>query len=209
MSIREIAKRARVSVGTVDRVIHDRGRVSEATKEKVKQIISELNYKPDFYARNLSLGKTYSFGVLMPQLSQDSDYWCLPAKGMQSASKELEAYKVKVCYFHFDRYSEESFEKVFYQALDADLDGLLIAPVLSKATAQILPVIPDDLPYVFFDSTLPNTRCLSSVGQDSFQSGVLAAKLMKLMVKEKGTIVIVKVLPEDLHINERTAFRLL
>ena len=209
MSIREIAKRARVSVGTVDRVIHDRGRVSEATKEKVKQIISELNYKPDFYARNLSLGKTYSFGVLMPQLSQDSDYWCLPAKGMQSASKELEAYKVKVLYFHFDRYSEESFEKVFYQALDADLDGLLIAPVLSKATAQILPVIPDDLPYVFFDSTLPNTRCLSSVGQDSFQSGVLAAKLMKLMVKEKGTIVIVKVLPEDLHINERTAFRLL
>ncbi len=203
MSIREIAKRAKVSVGTVDRVIHDRGRVSEATKEKVKQIISEINYKPNFYARHLSLGKTYSFGVLMPQLLQDNEYWRLPAKGMQTAAKELEAYKVKVRFFHFDRYSEESFEKVSCQALDAGLDGLLIAPVLSKATKRLLPKIPDDCPYVFFDSTLPNTKCLCTVGQDSFQSGILAAKLMKLMVKEEGSIAIVKVLPEDVHINER------
>lgn len=203
MSVKEIAKRANVSIGTVDRVIHNRGRVSPETKIKIKKIIKEINYKPNIFAKNLSLGKTYRFGVFMPKLTQDSNYWQLPDKGINKAQAELIKYKVEMNYFYYDRYSELSFKNSFNNLMKQKLDGILIAPVLTSAATQMIKTIPENIPYVFFDSTLPEANCLSAIGQDSFQSGILAAKLMQMMVKEKGCIAAVKILPEDFHINER------
>ena len=53
MTVTEIAEIAGVSTGTVDRVIHNRGRVSEETREKINKIISENDYTPDPIARFL------------------------------------------------------------------------------------------------------------------------------------------------------------
>ncbi|RJP67212.1 MAG: LacI family DNA-binding transcriptional regulator [Ignavibacteriales bacterium] len=203
MSVREIAKRAKVSIGTVDRVLHNRGRVSPETKAKIEKIIKELNYKPNFFAKNLSLGKTYRFGVLMPKLSQDSNYWRLPAEGINRAQNDLQTYKIKIQFYHYDRYSEESFRVAFKKVLRENLDGLLIAPVLSAAASEMINTIPDSIPYVFFDSTVPDSKPLTVIGQDYFQSGVLAAKLMRLLLKDEGCIAAIKILPEDYHINER------
>lgn len=203
MSVREIAKKAKVSIATVDRVLHNRGRVSKKTQEKILKIIAELDYKPNIYARNLSLAKTFQFGILMPQLDQDSDYWRIPANGIGKAQRELAAYKVEIKNFFFDRYSEHSFEEAFRTALRENLDGLLIAPVLLHIAKTIIPDIPEQLPFVFFDSFIRRTNCICRITQDSHQSGVLAAQLMKFIIHDAGSLAIIKVLPEDLHINER------
>jgi LacI family transcriptional regulator len=203
MSIKDIATKARVSVGTVDRVLHNRGRVSEKTRVRVQKIISDLGYRPNIYARNLSLGKEFRFGVLMPRLSQDNGYWSVPAKGIDRAGRELQPHKVGVEYFHFDRYSERSFEQWFQRALKQELDGMLIAPVLTRAAEKLISTIPQNLPYVFFDSTVPSAKCLSFIGQDPFQSGLLAAHLMKNLIRQQGSVAIIKVVPGDFHINER------
>lgn len=203
VSIKDIAARAKVSIGTVDRVLHNRGRVSDATKTRVQRIVRELGYRPNIHARNLSLDRVFHFGVLMPRLSQDSDYWRIPAKGMEKASHELEMYKVRVDYYLFDRYSEQSFKRAFREALQNKPDGLLIAPVLSRVAGKLAPTIPQEIPYVFFDSTIPGAGCLSFIGQDPYQSGLLAARLMLNVVRDKGSLAIVKVIPEDFHINER------
>lgn len=47
MTIKEIAKLANTSRGTVDRVIHHRGKVNKALEEKIWQIIQECNYSPN------------------------------------------------------------------------------------------------------------------------------------------------------------------
>lgn len=203
VSIKDIATRARVSLGTVDRVLHNRGRVSEETRVRVQKIISDLGYRPNIYARNLSLGKEFRFGVLMPKLSQDNNYWSVPAKGIDRAGRELQPHKVRVQYFHFDRYSERSFEGSFRRALKEKLDGMLIAPVLTHAAERLIPTVPHDVPYVFFDSTVPTAKCLSFIGQDPYQSGLLAAHLMKNLIRQEGSVAIIKVVPDDFHINER------
>ncbi len=53
MTVIEIAKRAGVSIGTVDRVLHNRGRVSEETRQRINAIISEEGYQPNPLARHL------------------------------------------------------------------------------------------------------------------------------------------------------------
>jgi LacI family transcriptional regulator len=202
-SIKEIALKAGVSIGTIDRVLHKRGRVSKKTQDRVERIVVRLGYKPNIYARNLSLARAYQFGVLMPKLSQDSGYWRLPANGIDRARQQFEHAKVGVRYFCFDRYSESSFARAFSKASRESLDGLLVAPVLARIAERLIVQNPLHIPYVFFDSTIPRANVLSTIGQDPFQSGLLAAHLMISMQGVDGSVAVVKVIPEDFHINER------
>lgn len=203
-TIKDIAKLANVSIGTVDRVIHNRGYVSPDTKKRVKQAIKDLSYSPNIYARQLKLAKKYNLGILMPELHQDANYWERPAIGMREAWKELEAHNIKLKFFHFDRYSENSFYDKCSQFLKEDLDGLLIAPILINPAKELIGQISDKIPYVFFDSDLPNTKRITFIGQDPTKSGILAGKLMRMLIDDTGDIAIIRVLPEDYHINQRT-----
>ena len=50
ITISDVARAARVTNGTVDRVLHERGEVSKKTREKVLRVIEELGYQPNVYA---------------------------------------------------------------------------------------------------------------------------------------------------------------
>ena len=56
--IKDIAKMADVSVGTVDRVIHGRSGVSESSRKRVEEILKQLDYQPNMYASALASNKT-------------------------------------------------------------------------------------------------------------------------------------------------------
>ena len=73
-TIKEIAKMADVSSGTVDRVLHKRGKVSPDKEERVRKILKEIDYRPNQVARSLKLNKRYRFVVLMPDDELD-EYW--------------------------------------------------------------------------------------------------------------------------------------
>lgn len=203
VTIKNIAEHAGVSIGTVDRVLHNRGNVSKNTEIKVRQAIDTLKYKPNIFARNLKLSRDFTFGVLMPEASQDSSYWQFPKNGIKRAAKELIKQRVNVAFYHYDRYSHLSFSQACLRILDAHLGGLLIAPVLSGIAQEFVENIPQDLPYVFFDSVIPESSCMTYIIQDSYLSGRLSAKLMQMIIKEPGIIAAIRVLPEDFHINER------
>lgn len=55
--IKDIAQMAEVSVGTVDRVLHGRTGVSEASRKKVENILKQLDYQPNMYASALASNK--------------------------------------------------------------------------------------------------------------------------------------------------------
>lgn len=52
-TIKDIAREAGVSIGTVDRVLHDRGMVSPETKARILDVMKELDYKPNHAAQGL------------------------------------------------------------------------------------------------------------------------------------------------------------
>jgi len=66
VTIRDVAKRAGVGVGTVSRVINSSPSVSEETRQRVLDTIEKLDYSPNPIARRLSLGKTLSIAVIVP-----------------------------------------------------------------------------------------------------------------------------------------------
>jgi LacI family transcriptional regulator len=204
ITIKEIAAQANLSIGTVDRVLHGRGRVSKATAERVRAIIEKTGYRANIHASTLSLKTSRHFGVLMPFPRQDGGYWEMLRRGIDMAVAELAAFNVSCQFYFFDKHDNASFRKAGDEALSRTMAGLLVAPVLLDASAEFIASLPPNLPYAYVDSIIPETSPLTMIGQDSFKSGVCGAKLMRLLLgKSGGAVAVLRMLPNDFHINER------
>ncbi|MFZ2781886.1 MAG: LacI family DNA-binding transcriptional regulator [Rectinemataceae bacterium] len=203
MTLREIAEAAQVSIGTVDRVLHDRGRVSPETKAKIEALIDRYGYKPNPIARHLKLNRKYSFAALMPRAGEDSGYWKIADAGVEKAAKELAAFGVSVRKIEYNRYDPVSFFENTRRMADMGFDGLLMTPLLPEAGASLLKALPEGFPVVFFDAQLPGYSPLSRIGQDAFRSGVLAGRLLDAFSAKKGPYFVVSSHGEDFHIRKR------
>jgi LacI family transcriptional regulator len=71
-TIRDVAKKAGVSVATVSRVLNNSPTVTEQTHARVMEAIKELDYSPSQIARRLSLGRTHTIAVILPYLTLPS-----------------------------------------------------------------------------------------------------------------------------------------
>lgn len=202
--VKEIAKLANVSIGTVDRVLHNRPGVAKATKERVLAILNEHNYSPNLIGRALSKRKLITLAVMVPKSSEESAFWDAPLKGIQRAVSELEIYQVKLELFLYDQNDRLSFIEKFEELKKAKVDGLVLAPTFLKESKQVcLYCDEENIPYNFINSNLEGCNNLAYYGPDLFQSGTLAAWLISLLNKPNEEFLIVHVskeLEEDHHI---------
>lgn len=193
LTIKEIAKLAGVSEGTVDRVIHNRGGVSDKTRNKIQSILDMHEFSLNPIASALANSKKFSIAVLIPGKDSRSDYWEMPYKGMEEAAERIKDFGFSIRYFLFDQFNESVFLDRFDEMLATEPDGVVLAPVFARESAEKLPLLEQrDIPYIFIDSQLAGFESLSFVGQDSFESGVVAARLMSLFLSETGKSVILQ-----------------
>ena len=67
-TIRDVAKKAGVGLGTVSRVLNQSHQVSDGTRQRVQDVIDELDYSPNPIARRLSLGKTHTIARVIQEV---------------------------------------------------------------------------------------------------------------------------------------------
>jgi LacI family transcriptional regulator len=194
--IKDIAQLAGVSVGTVDRVLHNRGRVSEDALKKVMSVLEQIDYKPNLIARTLGANKTYRIAALMPNPEQDP-YWYSTKSGMSQAEAEWLRYGVKVEPYFFDLYDKSSFEEVAIAVSESKPDGILVAPIFYNESLPFFQRFSDNgIPYVLFNTNIPEANALSFIGQNLYQSGKVGGELMYLALQSQPGLVVV------IHINE-------
>jgi LacI family transcriptional regulator len=68
MKLEDVAKRARVSIATVSRVLNDAGPVKNVTRARVLKAVQELKYHPNIHARTLAGGRSRSLGMIVSNL---------------------------------------------------------------------------------------------------------------------------------------------
>lgn len=174
----DIAKMAGVSIGTVDRVLHNRGHVSNDKRERVEKVLKEINYEPNLVARFLASKKSYTFAAIIPSFEKGS-YWELASEGIDRAEDEQRKFNIKVEYFYFDQYNRESFVKAMDDLLSKDFDGVVIATLFSDFAINLSKKLDEKgIPYIYIDSDIPEQNDLAYFGGDSFISGYIAAKLL-------------------------------
>lgn len=188
----DIARLANVSLGTVDRVIHNRGRVSQETKDRVNDAIKNIDYKPNVAAQMLSLRKKRIIGILVPDF-EAGDYWEDVEKGVTRIETEMIDYGFVIERFHFDRNSISSFKDQI-EAIKCrdDIDGLVISPQYKDISIDFSEYLNEkNIPFVFIDSNIEGCNQLSYFGIHSYKAGYILAKLLIDSLNSEEHILIV------------------
>ena len=162
--IKDIARMAGVSKGTVDRVLHKRGRVSTEAYEKVMKVLEEIDYKPNLIARTLSSNKNYRILALLPDPSAD-EYWSQTKEGILQAETEWAYYNITIEVLLFDQYNKESFKEKALEALHSKPDGIITAPIFyDEALVFFESLRNEGIPYVLFNTRLRFSSKHGSLG---------------------------------------------
>ncbi len=191
----DVAEHAGVSPGTVDRVIHNRGKVSPEKREEVLKVMKELGYERNIAASILAKGENYRVAVLLPDYNEDP-YWKQPFAGAEEARKQVQHFGLNIEYYFFKLLSPEDFDRQARNILKTQPDGtrpdgILFSPLFLNEGEELLNKCDNlNIPCVIINTNLQSSKKLSYIGQHSYQSGVLAARLLNFGTPKKRTVII-------------------
>ncbi|NVY96134.1 LacI family DNA-binding transcriptional regulator [Lactobacillus sp. DCY120] len=118
-TIRDIARLSGYSITTVSRVLNQHGYVSQATRTQIEQVIQETNYVPNGVARDLSMGKTHTIGVVLPHASHP--YFTQLIQGIMQAAF-LSEYRITLLPSEYNQKLENKYLEQLRRKL---FDGLI------------------------------------------------------------------------------------
>lgn len=209
VGVKDIAAKAGVSIGTVDRVLHDRGEVKKETREKILTIVKEMGYTPNVMARSLAAKKTRRIVILIPDPNDNNPYWEKPKRGIAQAAEELLSHNVEIVYKPFTASNEESYRNALEEVMNEDLDGIVMNPIFKATSLHYISQFNQrKIPYVFIDINIEGVGNIGYFGQDAEQSGFVAARLLNYATPPDANILIVKPSEHKIysqHIESRVA----
>jgi LacI family transcriptional regulator len=192
--IKDVALLAGVSIGTVDRVLHDRGEVAEKTRIKVQRFLKETNYSPNLVAKVLKLKKRFHLVSLLPEPTEDNSFWLKHPVGIARAIGELDPFPVTLSQVTFNMFDEGDFLEKTRHVMELKPDGVLLAPIYqSESFTFCTSLVKENIPFVFVDGFIENVDFLAYTGENIFQSGRVAAQLIDMVTPENQDILIVNI----------------
>ncbi len=181
-TIRDVAKKAGVGLGTVSRVINQNPSVSDETRQRVLEAIDELDFRPSPTARRLSLGRTQTIAALVPFFTRPATVERLRGVEIGIAGSE---YDLIVFNIETPDRRDDAFLEV---ARRERVDGVLVISL--PLTPDVFKHLKDsDIPLVFIDVSHPELGQFSRVIFDDIQGGRTAVEhLIELGHKRIGFI---------------------
>lgn len=193
ITIKDIAREANVSEGTVDRVLHNRGGVSKKTEGKIKRILDKHNFSVNPVASALAMKNKYHIATLIPEHSDEDLFWKSPLLGIQKASEEFKTFGIQTTNFAFNQYNHISYLNTFNTLIKTQPSAVIIAPIFLKETKLIVKRLNElNIPYIFLNIDIKGFNNTAFIGQDSHTAGYIAGKLMHLSLPKQSTFLIVQ-----------------
>lgn len=192
-TIKDIAHLAGVSKGTVDRVLHKRGKVSRKAFEQVDKVLKEIDYKPNPIARNLRTNKIYNIYVILPDPCIDP-YWFPADEGINMALNRYSSFGIVINKYLYNPNDISTFLLQTEKAIQSSPDVLLMAPLFQSESQDALKRCFDNkIKVVVFNNHVNTLTEQIFIGQDLRQSGRVAASLMEKITKKGDTVAIVHI----------------
>lgn len=181
--IKDIAKALGISIGTVDRALHDRSGVNPKTKARVLQKAEELGYKPNLAAQALKLNRRIEIAVVLPK--QISHFFDPLRAGIRSAAEATTGIHVNLTFHEYPRMGQGDIEMLEARLKDK-CDGIIFTPgnprkldpVIRRLTAQGTAML-------CVASDAPASGRIGLVSSHAYSSGAIAAELLALKLPRK------------------------
>jgi len=199
-----IAQALGVTIGTVDRALHNRKGISAATKQRIIEFVNDNGYQPDRIASSLAKkSRPIRIGVILQSFPEF--FWSQVHQGVFSVKSEAVDYGFQIdCReFHSIRGTPDIL-KLFDDLINSGVDAIIIVPSMDPLIRdRISEAVSDGIPIVTLNDDVEDSGRLFYVGSQMKQSGRVAGEMMGRYLKGLGNVLIINGDIETVGYNER------
>ncbi len=170
INIKTVANKAGVSTATVSRVLADFNGIKENTRNKVLDVIKDLNYEVDSVARSLRQNRTYTIGIIVSNVL--SQFYSIIAKSVEDKALES-GYKLILCNGDDDPLKELEYLKILKSN---KVDGIILTPT-GKNAEYISNIIESGINVVLLDRLVKGVKC-DAVLVDNYKGSYTATEYL-------------------------------
>lgn len=191
VTIKRIAELAGVSTGTVDRALHDRGRVDPKVAQRIKQIARELNYQPNTVAKSLSVRNRNLKIAVVLHLNTPNRFFDDVIAGINRAREEIRDFGISVDLYSCKDFDAEYQLQMIEKALDDGANAIIIVPINDDRICRRLNELYEkQFPVAFLTNILEDVNYLSYIGCNYCLSGQIAAGLLNMVRPTGGKLLL-------------------
>ncbi|MDO5405905.1 MAG: LacI family DNA-binding transcriptional regulator [Eubacteriales bacterium] len=191
VTIKKIAELAGVSTGTVDRALHDRGRVDPKVAQRIKQIAIELDYRPNSVAKSLSTrNKNIKIAVILHVQSRNL-YFDDVIHGIEKCRDEIKDFGIAVEIRTCPDFNAAAQLELINRSIAEGANAIAIVPINNPLIKDRLNELHrENYPVVFLTNIIEDTDYLSYVGCNYELAGQVTAGLLHMLKPENGKLLL-------------------
>ncbi len=176
--MKEIALKAGVSIGTVDRVLHFRGHVDPKKEALVKAICKQYGYTSNIVGRAMFMQQHTRYVAVMINSKEINEFSGKVHEGLEKKALELSSYNIEFEYFDLQKLTEDEMLDYFTILSSMDIAGLIIKPLDTPGVKMVLQQYSTKIPVVTCTSDIQEVDRICFVGQDHIKEGRLLANAL-------------------------------
>lgn len=180
-TIREIAKIAGVSIGTVDRALNNRGRIDPNVEQKILNIAKSLNYKPDKIAKSLAIRKK-KLKIAAILNTYNNIFFEDVIKGIEMAKKEIEEFGMSIIIKRCKDFDADNQLELIEEAIKEGANAMAIVAINDERIInKISELYNNNFPIVLLNSFVNSKDCIAYVGCNYDLAGEIAASILNII----------------------------
>jgi LacI family transcriptional regulator len=188
VKISDIAKALGVSIGTVDRALHDRPRIDPVTRERVLETARSMGYQVNLAASVLATKRRFRISINLPE--ETKDFYDEVRAGIKAEYQTYAKTAVVLEYRSFPRLGVGEIE-AFDEACQSNVNGIIsVFSHPAQMESRLLNARKSGIQVVAVVTGAPGSEQTPSVSIDPKMSGALAAGIMGAVLKGKGKVAI-------------------
>ena len=190
VKIKDIAKMAGVSAGTVDRILHNRGNVSGKSREAVEKVLAETGYRYNIHTSAVSLKKAYKLIITIPTAIR-GEYWGTVKSGIEHALDEYSDITIDCEYAFYNQFDIYSCRNSFREIPEKKPNAVIIGATFVSETVSLCRELDEaGIPYAFVDSVIERTSPAVTYSSDQNACGQIVGRLLNLFTPKDAELAV-------------------
>lgn len=188
ITIKQIAEMAGVHRSTVDKVLHDRGGVSQEVAAKIKKIIEEYDYKPNPIGQALKKQeKPIKIGVILLEVDARERI----TKGIQEELKVYPSFDIEVEFYTVSYPDVKEQLRLIHKMIEQQMDGIILSPINSSEIVSAIDYCSSlKIPVITVNTDIKGSQRFCFIGQEGERAGRVAGRLMSEFIDGKGRVAV-------------------
>lgn len=207
VTMQQIADIVGVSRGTVDRALHNRGRVNPEIARKIAQTVKELGYQPNIIGQALARSKLdFKLGAILQ--SAETPTMQDIVQSMKQAADDLRGTGIELLLREVQGLNADKVLEHMDSLTAEGVQGIAIAPIDSPEVVKHIDMLQEQgIPVVTLNSDVPDSRRMCFVGMDNYRAGQTAAWLACQMLPVGSEVLVVAGYPDNTaHMDRLNGF---